>query len=352
MRTFEELFPDFVNSCDKLHQHLVPVALAILVLSFAFFFWSAPQQPFELVKFVGKLFLIVMLITHADFLIDHGQDLSESFVQNNVDARPENVALLYRQKVAKAQNDPERAEDSWWDMLFSSTFFEAIIYALLVLISWLAMAVQFFISILQSVALKICWVLSPILFACFAIPLISGLALRHILRIVGILLWPMGLALAATITGGLLGMQTEQVFFADATVEGNVRYVIVNLLSVGVVAIWILFSTFLAPGVMQRLVAGSSDSANLISRAGHLLGNMAVPFLGAAVASALSATSRALHRSTDEGPPASLITPEPMPDSPTTPPVLRKPSDDDPTAENAVRNALDQSDDQIELWNN
>lgn len=334
------MFPGFVASCAKLHGQLVPAALTLLVLSFAFFYWSGPPHPMELLKHVTKLFLIVLLITRADSLINQGQAMMEGFVRENIDARPENVAQRYKEKLSAAQDTS--ANQSWWEMLLSANFFEAIIYAALVLISWLAMALLFYISIFQKVVLLLCWVLSPLLFACFALPPLAGLAMRHLLRIVGILFWPLGLALAATITAGLLDLQTDPTFFTSGSVAGSFRYVMINLLAVASIGLWILFSSVLAPAIMQRLITGGSGSTGLVSRAASLFTNSAVPGVLTVLTSLYrrgGTTRGPSNASGSDAHPPLINVPEPTP--PIDPP--KPPEADDPTAEKAVRQTLNKS---------
>lgn len=238
------------------------------------------------------------------------------------------------------------ADQSWWDMLFSANFFEALIYATLMLVSWLAMALQFYISLFQRVLLMLCWVLSAPLLACYSIPFVSGLALRHCLRILGILTWPLGLALASCVTDGLIDMQTDQNFFfgGDANVAvGAGSYVLVNLLSIAAVGLWILFSSVLAPVMMQRLISGGSGSAAMIPRAAQLLVQDGPPALKRSI-SFLSRSRQSRRDTSDHESPPSLIKVEPTPSSPIEAPSLRPPNADDPTAENAVRQAMDESD--------
>src|SRR5688572_977653 len=330
MKAFEQMFPGFVASCVKLHDQLVPASLILLVLSFAFFYWSAPPHPMELVKHVTKLFLIVLLITHADTFINQGQAVMEGFVRENISARPENVAERYKEKLASTQQSS--GEQGWWEMLLGANFFEAIIYAVLLLVSWLAMALLFYISLFQKVVLLLCWCLSPLLFACFSIPLLSGLAMRHLLRIIGILFWPLGLALAATVTEGLLDLQTDRSMFGS--VGGSFRYVVINLLAVASIGLWILFSSVLAPAVMQRLIAGGTESTNLISRGAGLFANSIMPgaiFGLAAFYRRQAANWNSFRGAAENAHPPLINLPEPT--APIEPP--QPPPADDPTAEKA-----------------
>lgn len=342
--TFEQLFPGYLQSCTSLHDKLVPAAVALLVLSFAFYFWSAPPDPVDLIKFLAKLFLIMLLINQSKEWIDLGKQGVRTFVQENVKARPEAVAERYKEKLNAAQNSSQTQNQSWWDMLFSANFFEAIVYAILWLLSWLAMVVLFYVSLLQDAVLLLYWVISPLLFACFAIPMVSGLAMRHILRILGTLLWPLGLALAATITDGLIDAQTSQ-FGNTGTVGGAIQYVLMNLLAVTVIAVWILFSSILAPVVIQRLFAGQAGAANLISRAASLLTNVGVPLLGSTLGSSSNQTKN-VDRTPEAPRPPLVDVPEFKAPSPTEAPSVRKVSDDDPTANKAVKQMLEDSENQ------
>lgn len=180
--------------------------------------------------------------------------------------------------MSEAQNEPVLADQSFLGTLFSSNWFEAIIFACLTLVSWLAIAVLFFVYCVQRAALLLCWALSPLLFPLMAIRPLASLGLGHLMRIIGILLWPLGLALAATFTDGLLDLTTNAEFLGPS-IAGSIGRGLTSLLAVAVVALWILFSTVLAPGYIQRLFAGATGPAGLVTQAGGLVANTGLPSL-------------------------------------------------------------------------
>ncbi|MBK7999671.1 MAG: hypothetical protein IPK15_13380 [Verrucomicrobia bacterium] len=335
--TFEQLFPDFVASCAQLHQAFMPAAMALLVVSFAFLFWGGPPQPVDWIRHLTKLFLIVLLLVHSHSLINDAQQILQGFVHRHVPARPENIATRYKERLAQAQGSD--AGESWWDMVFKSGLFEAIVYAILVLISWLAMATLFYISILQQGLLLLYWVLSALLFPCFAIPPVAGLAMRHLLRILGVLSWPLGLALAATITDGLLGNQTDLGFYGNSAL-GKSAYVFTNLLSIAAIALWILFSTVLAPVLIQRLLTGGSGAASLIPRAATSLAGGLAMAVSAATGFFSGPAPRPARRNDADSAAPPLLTPDPPPGGPPESPSIRSFNDQDPTLENAVQETL------------
>ena len=288
MTPLDQAFPGFVKACADIYASLLPWAMALLVIAFATEFWHGPLAAGDLVKFLVKLFLVVLLLAKSQDLVNDGQALVKQWVERNIPARPENVAARYQDKLAQAQNSPSLKDQSFLSTLFSSNWFEAIIFAVLTLISWLAMAVLFLVYCVQRVALLLCWALSPLLFPLLAIRPVSRLGLQHLLRMLGIILWPLGLALAATFTDGLLDAATDPTFLGPS-VAGSLGRGLLTLLAVTVVAVWIIFSTVLAPAYIQRLFAGSAGVANVVSQAAGLMSNTGLPALAGAPAAARGA---------------------------------------------------------------
>src|SRR5215831_18866705 len=194
MPTLDQTFPGFVQACGALYGQFLPWCFVLLLLAFVSEFWGGPPSAYGLMKLITKLFLVVLVIANSNSFITTGQAFVQKWVQQNIPARPENVAARYAQLLAKAQNAPE-SNKSFWSTLFSSNWFEAIIYAVLTLVSWLAMAVMYLVYALQRSVLLVCWAVSPLLVPLLAIRPASHLGLRHILRIVAIILWPLGNAL-------------------------------------------------------------------------------------------------------------------------------------------------------------
>ena len=355
MTPLDQAFPGFVKACADLYAALVPWGMALLVIAFATEFWHAQFSPADLVKFLVKLFLVVLLIAKSQDLINNGQTLVKQWIDQNVPARPDNVAARFQDKLAEAQNEPSLKGRSFLRTLFSRNWFEAIIFAVLTLISWLAMAVLYLVYCVQRVALLLCWALSPILFALLAIRPVSQLGLRHLLRIVGILMWPLGIALAATVTDGLLDVATDQTFLGPSA-AGSLGRGLIMLLATTVVAVWIIFSTLLAPAYIQRLFAGSAGAATVVSQAAGLLASTGVSALIDAPFAARG-TSRGTRAATGngQGSARSLTTPidettvSETPNMPTTSPTgaqvrgAWQPGPGDPTGELEAQTIVDKT---------
>ena len=145
MSPFEQAFPGFVRACADLYALLLPWAMVLLVIAIIVEFWHGPPPAGDLLKLFVKLFIVILLVTNSHVLINDGQVMVQRWVEQKIPARPDNVAQRYKEKLDEAQNAPAREDRSFWDTLFSSNWFEAIIFAVLTLISWLAMAILFFI---------------------------------------------------------------------------------------------------------------------------------------------------------------------------------------------------------------
>jgi hypothetical protein len=283
MATFDQTFPGFITACSSLYSQLLPWAGALLLIAFIFEFLGGPPSAFGMFKFILKLFLVVMVLANSNSFITSGQSFVQQWVQQNIPARPENVAARYSQQLAQAQDAPE-SNTSFWSTLFSSNWFEAIIYAVLTLLSWVAMAIMYFVYAVQHAVLLTCWAMSPLLFPLLAIRPLSHLGLRHVLRILAIMLWPLGNALAATVTDGLISAAVNQSFLASHSVAGSLGYGLQNLLAIMVITIWIIFSTILAPAFIQKMVVGSPGSAAAISQTVASLFSIGAPAVGGALA--------------------------------------------------------------------
>jgi hypothetical protein len=313
--TFESLFPGFIKACTDLHDLLVPFALGLLVLSFCFVFWRGPLNGPQLIQFLIRLFAIVLLITQTATVMNSAQEILQAFIDQNIPARPENVAQRYREKLADAQQATDREDTGFFQRILGADLFQGFVYGVLTLIAWGGLLINFFVYVVLKVALLLSWTLSPPLFALFAIDPLAGIAWRHLLRIVGILMAPISLALAATISEGILDGMVRDSFLKELGIAGSVGYGATNLLAIVVLAVWIAVSSIVGPLWMQRLVTQGAGAATALLRAGDLTVNLGLP---AAVSLAAWGWSRVRHSETTPSP---ARTPESVPAMPPkTPP--------------------------------
>ena len=270
--------PGFVKSCSELHTALMPIGTALLAVAFIVEFWHGPPGPVELLKFLVKVFLIVVLMANSHDWINATQSFVQDWVQAHVPASPDQVAVRFKAKLAQAQETPEGEDSSFWDSLFNaSSWFESGIALVLTVVAWIAMGILFFVNTVQWAILRLCWVLGVVLFPTLAIRPLSHLGMRHLLRTVAVILWPLAVALAATLTDGLLDTATDPNFLGNAGMVGALGRGLITLLCLVVIAVWIMVSTIAGPVFIQLLLTGSAGPAAALTKATDLVTNTGLP---------------------------------------------------------------------------
>jgi hypothetical protein len=118
-----------------------------------------------------------------------------------------------------------------------------------------------------------------------AIPALKHIGNRYLLNLAGVLLWPLGWAVAALVTQGILDFMTDpsfQYFDPTSTLPDLQK-------TIGVTAIgfWIIFSTIAAPVIIQKVIAsGALAGSELLSGGAHA----AIQTATSAVSGAIAAT--------------------------------------------------------------
>ncbi len=176
---------------------------------------------------------------------------------------------------------------SWWDILSDLNSFtvELLISGFLWLFGQFASLLLFWAYIIQKFILFTAYALSPLMIGFMAIRPLRSVGGRYLMHIVGVLLWPLGWAVAALITQGILDFMTDPSFkFIDPTAT---LYSLQATVGVAVVAFWIVFSTISAPVVIQKVLSyGTLAGGQLISGAfGSFFQTAATTAGAAAVAS-------------------------------------------------------------------
>jgi hypothetical protein len=140
---------------------------------------------------------------------------------------------------------------------------------------------MFWAYIVQKFILFTSYALSPILIGFMAIRPLRSVGSRYLMHIVGVLLWPLGWAVAALITQGILDFMTDPSSrFIDPAAS---IYSLQATVGVVVAAFWIVFSTIAAPIVIQKvLAAGELAGGQLISGAFGSFFQVAATTAGAA----------------------------------------------------------------------
>lgn len=280
MASFESIFPTFLQKCSELHELLRVVTFMLFTVGTILFVQHGFTQKTAAFYLVRLLALTALLVYLPDWG-NQAQELLQSSILSGLGVDPAHVYDQYNQLLAvKRDLGPER---SWWDILgdLNSFTVELLISGILWLIGHFASLLLFWAYVFQKFILFSGYALSPLLIGFMGVPQLRSTGNRYVLHLVGVLLWPLGWAVAALITQGILDFMTDpSLRFIDPTAS---LYGLQTTFGVVVLAFWILFSTVAAPLVIQKVLAsGALAGGPLIAGAFSSLFQTAATTAGAA----------------------------------------------------------------------
>ncbi len=177
---------------------------------------------------------------------------------------PSNVYQQFNQLLI-IKRDPA-TQSSWWNVMSQLHNFttDLIITALLWLVGQIASLMMFWGYIFQKIILNMGYALSPLLIGFMAIPALKHIGSRYLLNLVGVLLWPLGWAVAALVTQGILDFMSDPSFqYLDPT---STLPDLQKTIGVAAVGFWIIFSTVAAPVIIQHVItSGAQAGSQLLS---------------------------------------------------------------------------------------
>ena len=284
MATFDSIFPTFLAKCGELHTLLLSVAYALFVTGII----VTVQHRFSHKILLHLLARILVLTSLLVFLPAWGnviQNLLQDSILSGLGVDPSQVYQQFDQLLV-IKRDPA-TQASWWNVMAQLHNFttDLIITAVLWLVGWLASLLMFWGYIIQSVILNLGYALSPLLIGFMAIPALKRIGNDYLLKLVGVLLWPLGWAVAALVTQGILDFMTDPSFeYLDPT---STLPDLQKTIGVAAVGVWIIFSTIAAPVIIQKvIVSGALAGSELLSHGAHTAVQTAAATVGGAVAAA------------------------------------------------------------------
>ncbi len=284
MASFESIFPTFLQKCADLHGLLQSVTFMLFIAGTVLFVAQGFSAQTAALHFVRLLVLTATLVYLPQWG-NQAQDILQNSIISGLGVDPSNVQDQYNALLVVKRGT--ETQHSWWDILGDASGFsvEILISGVLWLIGHFASLLLWWAYVFQKVILFTGYALSPLLIGFMAIPSLRSVGGRYLLHLTGVLLWPLGWAVAALITQGILDFMTDQSFNSvDPTAT---LYSLQTSFGVVVLAFWILFSTVAAPLVIQRVLTdGALAGAQLVSGAvGGFIQTAATTAGAAAVAS-------------------------------------------------------------------
>ena len=263
MATFDSIFPTFLAKCGELHTLLLSVAYALFVTGII----VTVHHRFSHKILLNLLVRILLLTALLVFLPAWGnvlQNLLQNSILSGLGVDPANVYQQFIQLLVIKRDTT--TQTSWWNVmsLLHNITTDLIITGVLWLVGLLASFLMFWAYIIQSIILNLGYALSPLLIGFMAIPALKHTGTRYLMNLVGVLLWPLGWAVAALVTQGILDFMTDPSFeFVDPT---STLPDLQKTIGVAAVGFWIIFSTIAAPVIIQKVIAaGALAGGELLS---------------------------------------------------------------------------------------
>ena len=284
MTTFNSIFPTFLAKCGELHTLLLSVAYALFVTGII----VTVHQRFTRKTLLHLMVRLMVLTSLLAFLPAWGnqiQQLLQDSILSGLGVDPSQVYQQFLQLLVIKRDTA--TQTSWWNVLSQLHNFttDLIITAILWLLGWIAALLMFWAYIIQSVILNIGYALSPLLIGFMAIPPLKHTGTRYLTNLAGVLLWPLGWAVAALVTQGILDFMTDPSFeFVDPS---STLPDFQKTIGVAAVGFWIIFSTIAAPVIIQKVIAaGALAGGELLSGGAQAAMQTATSAVGSAVTAA------------------------------------------------------------------
>jgi hypothetical protein len=251
MASFESIFPTFLQKCAELNELLRIVAFALFIVGTIMLVTHGFTGQTLMLHMV-RLFVLTALLVFLPQWGNQVQSLLQSSILNGLGVDPSNVQDQYNQLLVIKRDTG--GGHSWWDVLGNISGFtvEVLISGILWLVGQFASLMLFWAYIIQKFILLSGYALSPLLIGLMAIRPLRSVGSRYLMNTFGVLLWPLGWAVAALITQGILDFMTDpSLKYLDPTAT---IYTLQESLGVLVVAFWVVFSTIAAPVVIQKVL--------------------------------------------------------------------------------------------------
>jgi hypothetical protein len=267
MATFDSIFPTFLAKCADLHTLLLSVAFALFVTGIIVTVYHRFTHRVAL-NLTVRLLLLTSLLVFLPAWGNQLQNLLQNSILSGMGVDPTLVYQQYNQLLVTKLNDSSSTTSSWWDIMgkLTSITVNLIITAVLWLVGQFASLMLFWAYVFQKIILNLGYALSPLLIGFMAIPALKHIGSRYLMNLVGVILWPLGWAVAALVTQGILDFMTDQSFLTiDPT---STLYTLQNLIGLAVAAFWIIFSTVAAPVIIQSVITSGTQAGGALLAGG------------------------------------------------------------------------------------
>jgi hypothetical protein len=265
MATFNSIFPTFLTLCGQLNSLLLSVAYALFITGIIITVYH--QFTHETVlRLMIRILALTCVLVYLPVWGNALQQLLQSSIISGLGVDPSQVYQQFLNLLII--NRDSSTPSSWWNVLsqLHNISTDLIVTIVLWIVGHFASLMMFWAYIFQQVILNMGYALSPLLIGFMAIPALKQIGERYLLNLVGVLLWPLGWAVAALVTQGMLDfISNPSLEYMDPTSQLPDLQKTFGTAALG---FWIIFSTIAAPVIIQKVIASGALAATELFSAG------------------------------------------------------------------------------------
>ena len=292
MDDFDILFPTFKDGVETLHTGLLVFAYFTMVLGLLF---AAYRGMFgsiaEVVRTLVAIAILSICLNYvADWTFELGNIVNE-YVLEGLDTDPRETHTRFGELIANPVDDDDGKP--WYKKMFDPK--TAIAKALASAVIWLAAKIAFVI-VWWSYLIHKAVVYFGVSVSAIFLPLIllnatRGIAVRYLLGLISLIMWPLGWAVANLMTDALLNSAADRTFYDYGGPLGAASYGPQMIFFILIAALWLIASTIAAPIIMTKVLTTGAQigSALLGGFAGAAVGGLSGGVGGAALGANASA---------------------------------------------------------------
>jgi|GEM_PF-2125342 len=270
MGDFSELFGDAIDGATAFMKVMLPVA-AVLCFS-ALLQAARAAQSGDMDSLARRItaigFIAVLIFLFPDWMWELTETI-DRVITDDLDYDVSATSEKFVEKVTAIQIDAGDEDEGAIDFVVGlfkdgvQSIFVSLISGVLFLLGHFAAIVQWWAYMFQEAARVFAIAMAPLMLPMFLFQSTRAVAVNYVMSLIGIMMWPVGWALAGILTDGMLTAASDKLLY-DGAAALPATFL---LMLIGAMAsIWVLFSTFIAPvAISKAITTGVQVGTSLLS---------------------------------------------------------------------------------------
>ncbi len=275
MDDFDILFPTFKANVAELHEGLLVFAYITLVLGLLLAAYRGMFGSFsEIVRALVAVAVLSIALGYIDDWVFDAGNLVTEFVLEGLDTDPRETHTRFGELLTNPVDEGD--DQSWLDRIFDAqtAIAELLAKGLILIAAKIAWVIVWLAYFIHKALVYFGVALAPIFLPMLMLNATRGIAVRYIMGLLSLIMWPLGWAVANLMTQSLMDNAADRTLYEFGGVLGQASYAPQMLIFMLIASIWLVASTIGAPIIMSRILTSGAQigSALLGGFAGSAVG--------------------------------------------------------------------------------